>query len=52
MALYNHIEELKAELRNCIGRRERAQIATELKAAQAELARHEAAFDEWLAAAG
>ncbi|WP_164470482.1 MULTISPECIES: hypothetical protein [unclassified Aureimonas] len=52
MALYNHIEELKAELAGCIDRRERAQIAAELTAAQAELAKREAAFDVWLAAAG
>ncbi|WP_275477488.1 hypothetical protein [Aureimonas ureilytica] len=43
MALYQHIEELRAELKACIDRRERAQIAGELQAAEAQLAALEAA---------
>ncbi|WP_170854979.1 hypothetical protein [Xaviernesmea oryzae] len=52
MALYQHIEELRAELNACIDRREKAQITAELRAAEAELAAREAALDRELAAAG
>lgn len=48
MALYQHIEELRAELGACIDRRERAQIAAELRAAEAQMA----ALDREAAAAG
>jgi hypothetical protein len=37
IALQDHIEELRAELRGCLNRRERARIAAELEAAIAAL---------------
>lgn len=39
MTLEQHIEELRAELRTCISRKERRQIERDLKAARDELAR-------------
>lgn len=39
MTLEQHIEELRAELRNCCGRKERRQIERELEETRAELAR-------------
>jgi len=36
--LESHIEELRAELANCLSRRERRQIEAQLRAAYAELA--------------
>jgi hypothetical protein len=43
IALYDHIQELRAELRGCMTRRERAAVQAELAAAvaaQAELDRN------------
>lgn len=37
MLLEQHIEELRAELRNCCDRKERREIEAELKRARAEL---------------
>lgn len=39
MTLEQHIEELRAELRNCCDRKERRQIERELEEARDELAR-------------
>jgi hypothetical protein len=39
MTIEQHIEELRAELRTCICRKERRQIERELQAARDELAR-------------
>ena len=43
--LSEHIDELRAELRGCLGRRERAQIAAELEAAIAALKERDRAVD-------
>lgn len=43
MTLEQHIEELRAELRTCISRKERRQIERDLEAARDELARRPAA---------
>ena len=52
IALYDHIRELRAELRGCIlTRRERAAIEAELAKAIAEQAEIDCAFDRALAAA-
>lgn len=46
IALYDHIRELRAELRGCImTRRERAQVQAELAKAIAEQAELDRAFD-------
>jgi hypothetical protein len=45
MTLYDHVQELRAELSRCCDAREIRQIEAELKAAQAELARQAAAFE-------
>ena len=37
ITLQNHIDELRAELRGCLTRRERAKVAAELEAAIAAL---------------
>ncbi len=37
ITLQDHIDELRAELRGCLSRRERAKIAAELEAATAAL---------------
>lgn len=49
MTLYDHIQELRAELSNSCDRTEIRQIKAELEAALAEQARVEAAFEAWLA---
>jgi hypothetical protein len=41
IALQDHIDELRAELRGCLNRRERAQIAADLEAAIAALEKQE-----------
>ncbi len=43
ITLQDHIDELRAELRGCLDRRERAQIAAELEAAIAALNEQDAA---------
>lgn len=43
MTLEQHIEELRAELRTCISRKERRQIERDLEAARDELAHRLAA---------
>lgn len=43
MTLEQHIEELRAELRNCISRKGRRQIERDLEMARDELARRPAA---------
>ncbi len=51
IALYDHIQELRAELQGCVmSRRERAQVHAELARAIAEQAEIERAFDRALAA--
>ena len=51
IALYDHIQELRAELRGCVmSRRERAQVQAELAKAIAEQAEIERAFDRALEA--
>ncbi len=42
---YDHVQELRAELAACRNRKERKQIAAELKTATAEQARLDAALD-------
>ncbi|TNC96132.1 MAG: hypothetical protein FD119_1969 [Stygiobacter sp.] len=42
MTLEQHIEELRAELQNCISRKERHQIERDIEAARDELARRPA----------
>ncbi|MBV9510548.1 MAG: hypothetical protein JO303_09745 [Caulobacteraceae bacterium] len=49
MTLYDHIQELRAELSNVSSERELRQIEAEMAAARAELAQHDAAFEAWLA---
>jgi hypothetical protein len=52
ITLYDHIQELRAELRGCyFTRRERAAVEAELSAALAEQAAHERAFDDAIEAA-
>ena len=51
IALYDHIQELRAELRGCaLTRRERAQAQAELAKAIAEQAELDRAFDRALEA--
>ena len=51
IALYDHIQELRAELRGCcFTRRERARVEAELAKAIAEQAELERAFDRALEA--
>jgi hypothetical protein len=51
ITLYDHIQELRAELRGCyMTRRERASVQTELTRAVAEQAELDRAFDAALAA--
>ena len=51
IALYDHIQELRAELRGCVmTRRERAQVQAELVKAIAEQAEIERALDRALEA--
>ncbi len=51
IALYDHIQELRAELRGCaMTRRERAQVQAELAKAIAEQAELDQAFDRALEA--
>jgi len=51
IALYDHIQELRAELRGCVmNRRERAKVHAELAKAIAEQAEVEREFDRALAA--
>lgn len=51
ITLYDHIQELRAELRGCcFTRRERAAVETELAAAVAQQAELERAFDRALEA--
>ena len=45
MALYDHIQELRAELSACCSMKEIRQIRRELEVALAEMARISAAFD-------
>lgn len=53
IALYDHIQELRAELRGCVmTRRERAQVQAELAKAIAEQAELDRAFDRALEAHG
>lgn len=49
MALYDHIQELRAELSASSSKREMRQIRRELEAAMAEMANINAAFEEALA---
>ena len=50
IALYDHIQELRAELRGCrMTRRERAAVEHELATAIARQAEHDRAFDTALA---
>jgi len=49
MTLYDHIQELRAELRGCrMSRRERLRVETELSKAIAEQAKIDRAFDRAL----
>ncbi|TCQ14987.1 hypothetical protein [Rhizobium sp. PP-CC-3G-465] len=48
MTTYDHIQELRAELRNAVYQDERQWILNELAAAEAQLAAEEAAFDAQL----
>jgi hypothetical protein len=51
IALYDHIQELRAELRGCyLTRRERVAVEAELAEAVADQAEVERAFDQALAA--
>jgi hypothetical protein len=50
ITLYNHIQELRAELRGCRFTRERAAVEAELAKAVADHAEVERAFDQALAA--
>ena len=53
IALYDHIQELRAELRGCVmTRRERAHVQAELTKAIAEQAELDRAFDRVLEADG
>jgi hypothetical protein len=45
ITLQDHIEELRAELRGCLSRRERAAIKAELAAAIAALKTHDGAAE-------
>jgi len=49
MTLYDHIQQLRAELVVNLDAEERRRIQAELKTAQAEQARRDAALDAWLA---
>jgi hypothetical protein len=52
ITLYDHIQELRAELRGCyFTRRERTAVEAELAAAIAEQAAHDRAFDDAVEAA-
>lgn len=50
MTTEQHIEELRAELRNAVHQDERREIAAELASAEARLAEEEAAFEALMAA--
>lgn len=50
LALYDHIQQLRAELSNNGDPREIRQIETELQAAQAEQAKLNAEFGAWFEA--
>lgn len=50
MTTYDHIQELRAELRNAMHQDERREIAAELATAEARLAEEEAAFEARMAA--
>jgi hypothetical protein len=50
ITLYDHIQELRAELRGCRFTRERAAVEAELAKAVADQAEVERAFDQALAA--
>ena len=52
IALDQHIEQLRAELRQPITRRERAKIETELTEALAEQTEHDRSFDRDFATYG
>jgi hypothetical protein len=45
ITLQDHIEELRAELRGCLSRRERAAVKAELEAATAALREHDGAAE-------
>jgi hypothetical protein len=45
ITLHEHIEELRAELRGCLTRRERAKVAAELAAAIAAQKEHDGAAE-------
>jgi hypothetical protein len=45
ITLQNHIDELRAELRGCLTRLERAKVAAELEAAIAALKEHDRAAE-------
>jgi hypothetical protein len=45
IALYDHIQELRAELRGCLARRERATVQAELAAAIAAQAERDRAVE-------
>ena len=45
IALYDHIQELRAELRGCLTRRERTVVKAELAAAIAAQLQHDDAID-------
>jgi hypothetical protein len=45
ITLHEHIEELRAELRGCLSRRERAKVAAELAAAIAAQKEHDGAAE-------
>jgi hypothetical protein len=45
IALYDHIQELRAELRGCLTRRERMAVQAELAAAIAAQAEHDFSID-------
>ncbi|MGI2036278.1 hypothetical protein ACRQ1B_28285 [Rhizobium panacihumi] len=50
MTTYDHIQELRAELKAVFDQAERRQIAAELAMAEANLAEEEAAFEASVAA--
>ena len=45
ITLHDHVEELRAELRGCLTRRERAAVEAEIKAAIAALKEHDRAAE-------
>lgn len=48
MTLYQHIQELRAELWNCNDAEEIRQMEAELKAAEQQQAAQDQAFADWL----